>query len=180
MKVIAIGGAPGSGKSTLVKRIMAERQVDQTNFTEVQLVPYHYNKNLMVLGRYDGEGYAQGTDRMSMAVQPKAIDFLNTLKLHNRTLIFEGDRLFNSSFLEYCVENHDTTILVLKTTKAVQASRFIERGSEQNETWLRGRESKVNNIIGNMVLMPYTYIMNNDTVDDQNKVLKFIEERLGT
>lgn len=176
-KIIAIGGSPGSGKSSLVKRIMEEQSVTETNFDEYPLVPYHYGNSLIVLGRYDGEGYAQGTDRMSMAVQPKAIDFLTKLKDHERTILFEGDRLFNSSFLEHCVENHETQIVVLKTSQDQRVLRYAKRGSEQNEKWLQGRESKISNILSNMSLIFNTEIFNNEDIADQDRVVRHIYEK---
>jgi hypothetical protein len=45
------------------------------------------------------------------------------------------------------------TILVLKVRAAVQIERFRERGSDQNQTWLRGRRSKVKNIEDNFNLL---------------------------
>ena len=177
MNIIAIGGAPGTGKSSIVKRLMDEQKIDKTNFNEFPLVPYHYNNNFVVFGRYDGEGYAQGTDRMSMAVQPKVIEFLNTLKSNGRTIVFEGDRLFNSSFLEHCTDNYSTNIIVLKASQDGRAQRFAKRGSEQNEKWLKGRESKIENILSNMILMPFTEIFQNEDLTDQDKIMKFIYER---
>ena len=52
MKVIAIGGDPGSGKSTLMKRLI-EYYTPTKKYNEFKLVPYLQNNNLYILGKYD-------------------------------------------------------------------------------------------------------------------------------
>jgi uridine kinase len=151
MKVIAIGGEPGAGKSTLMKRII-ENFKAEPKYNSYKLVPYLLSNNVYILGKYEEGQTFSGTDRMSMAVQPEAIKFLKTLP-SNSVVLFEGDRLFTASFLEHCNENYDTQIIYLKTTKDVRTERYKERGSNQDETWLRGRESKIANILTNMTLM---------------------------
>jgi len=172
MKVIAIGGEPGAGKSTLMKRFIEEiRAVPKYN--EYKLVPYLQYFEIFILGKYEEGEVFSGTDRMSMAVQPEAVKFLAWLP-ENAIVLFEGDRLFNNSFLEHCNENYDTKIIYLKTTKDVRTERYKDRGSNQNETWLRGRESKINNILTNMTLMFITETFENNTLDQQNEVYERI------
>ena len=78
MKVIAIGGEPGTGKTTLMWKLI-EQLKPEPKFSEFKLVPYHQKDNVYILGKYEeGETFA-GTDRMSMSVQPEAIKFLATL-----------------------------------------------------------------------------------------------------
>jgi hypothetical protein len=151
MKVIAIGGEPGSGKTTLMKRVVEHYNM-QPKYDEYKLVPYLQNQNIYVLGKYEEAQVFAGTDRMSMAVQPEAIKFLATLP-ENSIVLYEGDRLFTASFLENCVNKYDTRIVYLSTEKTVRQERYKERGSSQDETWLRGRESKIANILTNFTLM---------------------------
>jgi molybdopterin-guanine dinucleotide biosynthesis protein len=94
MQVIAIGGEPGSGKTTLMKRLVEHFKV-QPHYTEVKLVPYLQNGNIYVLGKYEDDQVFAGTDRMSMAVQPEAIKFLATLPADS-VVLYEGDRLFTA------------------------------------------------------------------------------------
>ena len=180
MKIIAIGGEPGAGKSTLMKNIMFAYHFDQC-FDKFKLVPYHHstdqNKNIYILGKYEEGETFSGTDRMSMAVQPEAIKFLASLD-SNAVVLFEGDRLFTSSFLEHCVDNYDTEIVYLKTDKNIREERYKERGSAQNETWLQGRETKISNILGNMSLMFNTVKYKNNNKDDQKKIVAYISSRL--
>ena len=130
MQVIAIGGEPGSGKSTLMKKIISHYQMDP-KYNEWKLVPYLQKNNIFILGKYEEGEVFSGTDKMSMAVQPEAVKFLASLPA-NSVLLYEGDRLFNSSFLEHCVEKYNTNILYLATEKDVRNERYKERGSVQN------------------------------------------------
>ena len=172
MKVIAIGGEPGAGKSTLMKRVIEHFQMEP-KYDAYKLVPYLLKDNIYILGKYEEGQTFSGTDRMSMAVQPEAIKFLKTLP-SNSVVLYEGDRLFTASFLEHCNENYDTQIIYLKTNKEVRTERYKERGSNQDETWLRGRESKIANILTNMTLMFITETFENNNLEQQTAVYERI------
>lgn len=177
MKVIAIFGEPGSGKSTLMKRIMDELQVSRDVHNDVKLVPYHKNGNLYILGKYEeGETFG-GTDKMSMAVQPEAVKFLASRGATD-VVLFEGDRLCTASFLEECVDKYDTSIVYLRTNKETRTERYAERGSNQDETWLRGRESKISNIRSNFVLQMEITEFDNENLEDQSKIVEFIKSKI--
>lgn len=172
MKVIAIGGEPGSGKTTLMKRIIENYKLEP-KYDSVKLVPYLQKENIYVLGKYEEGQVFAGTDRMSMAVQPEAIKFLATLP-KDAVLLYEGDRLFTASFLESCVDNYDTTIVYLSTNKEIRTERYKERGSDQNETWLQGRETKIGNILTNFVLMFHITKFANNNLEEQERVFEAI------
>lgn len=176
MRVIAIGGEPGSGKSTLMKKIIEVFEVEP-KYEEFKLVPYLQKDNIYILGKYEEGEVFSGTDRMSMAVQPEAIKFLATLPA-NAIVLYEGDRLFTASFLEHCLENYELDIIYLSTDKSVRQERYKERGSEQNETWLQGRETKIANILTNMVLMFNVSSYPNNNMDDQKHVLDSIVNKM--
>lgn len=174
MKVIAIGGEPGAGKSTLMKEIL-DQYSWKIEYDKVKLVPYLTNTDgVYVLGKYFEEGQTfSGTDRMSMAVQPEAIKFLATLD-KDSVVLYEGDRLFTASFLEHCVENYDLEIIYLETDKTIREERYKERGSNQNETWLQGRVTKIANILSNMTLMFNVTKFKNNNKEDQKIVVDHI------
>ena len=172
MKIIAIGGEPGAGKTTLMKRLIGHLSV-QPEYDAYKLVPYLRKDNVYILGKYEeGETFA-GTDRMSMAVQPEAVKFLASLP-SDSVVLYEGDRLFNSSFLEHCNDNYDLHIIYLKTDKSVREDRYKERGSNQNETWLQGRETKVANILTNMTLLFVIESFDNNTLENQKDIFENI------
>lgn len=176
MKIIAIGGEPGSGKTTLIKEVLSTRDWTK-KYDAFKLVPYLQYENRFVLGKYDEGEVFSGTDRMSMAVQPEAIKFLASLDPAS-IVVYEGDRLFTASFLEHCVDNYDCEIVYLETDKATRAERYKERGSNQNETWLQGRETKISNIMSNMALMFNTVRFKNNNINEQKKVVEYIVNQL--
>jgi uridine kinase len=177
MKVFAIGGEPGSGKTTLMKQIIQNFNLEP-KYDSYKLVPYLQKDNIYVLGKYEEGEVFSGTDRMSMAVQPEAIKFLATLP-SDSIVLYEGDRLFTASFLEDCLEKYDLKIIYLSTDKSVRTKRYKERGSNQNETWLQGRETKISNIMTNMNLMFSTFKYPNNTVEDQKHILDAIYNMVG-
>ena len=172
MKVIAIGGNPGSGKSTLMKRLI-DYYTPVKKYEEFKLVPYLQNNNIYILGKYDEGEVFSGTDRMSMAVQPEAIKFLASLS-EDSIVLYEGDRLFTASFLENCAEKYDLKIIHLRTESYVREERYKQRGSDQNVTWLLGRESKINNILSNMLLMFFIDSFDNNDHFEQEIVFQNI------
>lgn len=176
MKVIAIGGEPGSGKTTLMKEVLAAKEWTK-KYDAFKLVPYLQHENCYILGKYDEGEVFSGTDRMSMAVQPEAIKFLASLSPES-IVVYEGDRLFTASFLEHCVDNYDCEIVYLETDKSTRAERYKERGSNQNETWLQGRETKISNIMSNMALMFNTVKFKNNNKDDQKIIVEYISKQL--
>lgn len=178
MHVIAIGGEPGAGKSTLMKRLI-DHYKPTPKYDAVKLVPYLQAGNLYILGKYEEGEVFSGTDRMSMAVQPEAVKFLASLP-EDAVVMYEGDRLFNSSFLEHCYAKYSLNIFYLGTEAEVRKQRYKDRGSEQNETWLRGRETKVANILSNMDLMWVTEKYRNNTLEEQtvifDEIVKAVNE----
>ena len=82
--------------------------------------------------------------------------------------------MFTSSFLADCVDKYETTIIYLSTDKSVRQERYKERGSNQDETWLRGRESKIANIMTNMALMFNTEKFANNNKNEQEIVYDYI------
>ena len=138
---------------------------------------YYEELDLYILGKYQvGETFA-GTDRLSMAVQPEMQKWIQT---HNCNILFEGDRIFNQSFLEFAMGLPDTELQViyLKAPKDILEQRYKDRGSDQSEQFLRGRETKYSNLLSNFELMPYITEFSNTNLEEQGKVLAFLESNL--
>lgn len=143
-KLIAIIGMPGTGKTTVMRKWMESRQWKAER--PIDLLDSHVSEDgIRVLGKYEeGETFA-GTDRLSMAVQPKAIEFLTSTK--DDVIIFEGDRLSSINFLREAVkQGHKLDIIHLHVSDEERERRYAERGSEQDEKFISGRRTKVANI----------------------------------
>ena len=76
MKCVAIGGEPATGKTTLVKEILKDQQMQDYKFG---LLRGHLleSLNLLVLGIYNNDTFC-GTDKLSMAVNSHFLKFLHS------------------------------------------------------------------------------------------------------
>lgn len=176
-KLIAVGGQPGTGKTTLFRKFMEDKKWIEVEPAKLVSAMYNEELDLYILGKYqEGETFA-GTDRLSMAVQPNLQEWIKT---HNCNILFEGDRVFNQSFLEYAMglPNTDLQVVYLKVPQTMLEQRYKDRGSDQSEQFLRGRETKYSNLLSNFELMPYITEFNNTNLDEQGQVLSFLEKQL--
>lgn len=177
-KIIAVGGQPGTGKTTLFRKYMEGKDWIVGEPAKLVSASYNVERDLYILGKYEeGETFA-GTDRLSMAVQPPLQEWIAS---HNCNILFEGDRVFNQSFLEFCMglPNTDLKVVYLKAPKDLLEQRYKDRGSEQSDQFLRGRETKYSNLLSNFELMPYITEFSNTNLEEQTKVLAFLDQHLG-
>ena len=109
-KLIAVGGQPGTGKTTLFRKFMEGKTWIEVEPAKLVSAMYNVEMDLYILGKYqEGETFA-GTDRLSMAVQPELQKWIQT---HNCNILFEGDRVFNQSFLEFAMGLPNTDLQVI-------------------------------------------------------------------
>jgi len=177
MKVIMIAGYPGSGKSTIMRGVIDKLvQAGQVfKDTAKGSVTYMSSKNFIILGSYKPDEKFPGTDRYPMNVQPKAEEFmLEACKMTpNKTVLLEGDRLFNDKFikfLRYKPDEFDLVLCLVHAQDSLVESRRAER-SEQNPTWLKGRKSKVDRIA---LIYPFTHQLQNNTIKQQKESIEII------
>jgi broad-specificity NMP kinase len=79
-KVIAVGGQPGTGKTTLFRKFIDNYEWRTSEPKKLLNALYCEEIDTYILGKYeDGETFA-GTDRLSMAVQPVAQEFVRETK----------------------------------------------------------------------------------------------------
>jgi dephospho-CoA kinase len=174
MKALAIIGVPGTGKTTLVKEFIKRSSDDWEIVNPAPQVFSTYSKkmNLHVLGKYEeGEIYA-GTDKLGLSCQPHIQKWLSELEETN--VLLEGDRLSNGSFFDFLIEKtkENTEIYVLETSKEELIQRYLKRGSNQSTTFIKGRETKVSNISGNITYMDIIKRYNHMSESDLEIILK--------
>ena len=148
--IVAIGGEPAVGKTTLMRNFLSNYS-PWLQFKFKKLYG-HYNKelHLVILGVYSAKEVFSGTDRLSMAVQPDFEEFIDrnnkNWQKHNSSynILFEGDRLFNLKTIKK-VENCMNLKVYLLESKHVD-SRHKDRNDNQSEKFIKGRQTKINNI----------------------------------
>jgi hypothetical protein len=186
VRVIAMGGEPATGKTTLMFKLISMADDWVTSKPE-KLLDAMYSKklNLYILGKYVNDGNVfQGTDRLSMAVQPDATAFFSNLAYesnadgHSVNVIFEGDRLFNGKMLDRLSElfPNDFKILILTVKDSTLDQRHIDRKDDQDDKFKNSRKTKISNIMGSLTLMDYIETMVNENLDDQSKIIDHIRK----
>lgn len=143
MKVIYLIGMPGTGKSTVMKEFMATQSGEWKMDRPIDLLDTHINGKIRILGKYEEGETFSGTDRLSMAVAPKAIEWISTQP--DELIVGEGDRLNNAGFFEACGDN--LTIIHLTVSDEERERRYKERGSDQSEKFIQTTRTKCANII---------------------------------
>jgi hypothetical protein len=155
MKIIGIGGEPATGKTSLtielIKKLSHGIKPQRKKLKSCKFTIYD-SARLIVLGVYDDKQTFGGTDRLSMAVQPDAkaliIKLLGDEYYQDFTILFEGDRLFNLSFINWLKSVTPNLILsVLTTDNQTLHQRHINRRDSQSSSWLNGRKTKITRIL---------------------------------
>ena len=178
VRVIAMGGEPATGKTTLMFKLIS--MADDWRIVKPQKLldaMYSEKLNLYILGKYEtGDNVFQGTDRLSMAVQPDAIAFFESLE--NSNVIFEGDRLFNGKMLDRLSElfPNDFKVLILTASHNTKEQRHVDRKDDQDDKFKNSRATKISNIMGSLTLMDYIETMVNENLDDQTKIIDNIKK----
>jgi hypothetical protein len=182
--IIAIGGEPATGKSTLMKQWMKDYTWDDVKCTDLLYGMHCQELNTIVLGKdyFNEEQMFCGTDRLSMAVQPKAIEWFKTsYKPSGVNIVFEGDRLFSASFLgEMASQGHDIRIIYIKADQSTLDERHVSRNDNQDDKFLKSRKTKLSNILSNFELMPYIEEFTNNTIEDQSVLVELILKELNS
>jgi len=180
-KLLAIIGAPGTGKTTLMRAWMATREWSEDR--PVDLLDTHVSGDIRLLGKYKNDDVFGGTDKLSMAVQPKAVEYLENA---SPVTVFEGDRLTSIKFFDAAKsKGFDIKIIQLTVPDTVREERYKERGSEQNETWLNGRMTKVKNVSdafsGNPLFdePSLVEVCEHSTPDDTKSIVQKMENFIG-
>lgn len=173
-KIVAIGGVPGTGKTLLVRELM-KQYGEWFPETVANLVQTESNskRKLRILGRYEEGNTFAGTDRLSMAVQPMALEWI---KAYDENVLFEGDRLFNGSFLNSLASlpNTELFIIYLTAPEPILQERYRQRGSNQSDQFIKGRETKYARLKQEMSLRKFSREFPHKSPEDTQKIISVI------
>jgi hypothetical protein len=156
LKVVLIAGEPATGKTTLARGVLSElgfgapfkfgkvvgtcHEVGGGSSSQLRSI------RVYVLGIYgSGEGF-WGTDRLSMAVLPEIKTWLATLRDED-SVFMEGDRVTSKTFVEHLRTTYDFFGAVLTVSQKTLTQRRNARGNKQSEVFLKGRRTKINNLV---------------------------------
>lgn len=166
-RIIAVGGEPASGKSTLMKRMIKEYMPLKTFTYGLVRGLYSKQNDTYFIGIYDNSVFC-GTDKLSMAVQPDFIKLLN--RKPKATFVFEGDRLFNQSLFD----QKQCEIFVLEVSEETLQARHEQRQDNQTDKFKKAKHTKIKNIKENNAVT----ILPNNTLEESetcfNTILKAI------
>lgn len=154
-------GVPGSGKTTLMRQKLEKlRSVETDEFVKEGFVTYHKfpQQKVIVMGRYD-EGTFSGTDTWSKAAPPKFRQWLidNAETYQKWEILSEGERLSNNPTLEAMFATGDMELFLLDTPVDELERRRKARNNTQNESWMKGMETRIRNLCNKF---PHTVITN--------------------
>lgn len=182
-KCIAIGGIPGTGKSTIIKNLLEMHK----NIGVVDIEPLTPAKTLdglklgvnhFIVGKYapyyETDETFPGTDRLSMSVQPVFLKFARETDMN---IVFEGDRLFTGSCLEELEEifGENLKIVILTAEDEVLQERYKKRGSDQPAKFINSRKTKVTNITSNFSLMDNIEYIDTTNISQEEVFQQFME-----
>lgn len=140
MDAMYVIGEPGVGKSTFVKHLTAG-------------LPYEDGTSPFAFRRYDCGVWElgarrpdfPGTDALGMSVQPTVEEFLTGMR--PKMLLAEGDRLGNAKFFDFLLRTgYNLHVVAIVGPEVARIQRSL-RGSEQNDSWLKGRQTKVRKLM---------------------------------
>jgi ribose 1,5-bisphosphokinase PhnN len=136
-------GPPGVGKTTAVERAWPWLGGQQHVDAGVWLMSR--TEGVVEIGRHrDRYG---GSDALAMNVGPAACFYVRCGREHERLLV-EGDRLAYRGFLQAAIEGgYAVTLIVLHAEPVTLAKRRADRGSDQSQSWIAGRVTKIRHLI---------------------------------
>lgn len=182
MKVIVVGGYPGSGKSTIMRGVISELEQEGHRFQlqKKGIISWMESDKIILLGSYLPDETFPGTDRFPMNVQPEAYKTFLEWKSSksNKTIVFEGDRLFNEKMLLFLNENGFNVVLCIVFMARNLLEERRNQRSEQNASWRKGRETKVDRIA--MVHPVHHHLQNSTKEEQEQSISELVQEINGT
>jgi hypothetical protein len=142
---------PGTGKTTLMwSKIRKLREVEKEEIVKEGYVRYHRfdQQKTIVFGVYEEGAVFAGLDRLAKTAPPKFRDWIsaNKDKYKDWQLLSEGERFSNVPTLDHLFEHCDMNLVLLQVSPEELQKRRAARNNTQNEKWLQGMQTRINNL----------------------------------
>lgn len=154
MKVVIVSGEPATGKTTLAQEVVKKLGFGFPFKEGLVSGTYHRGFGTYVIGEYGpGPGF-WGTDKLSMAALPQIKSWLaEKADVEPGSFVFmEGDRVTSASFISEIRALYDVEVLVLTAGLGTLNKRHAARKDDQSESFLKGRRTKINNLVNTMLV----------------------------
>jgi ABC-type cobalamin/Fe3+-siderophores transport system ATPase subunit len=177
--LVYVIGYPGCGKTTAMQKAIGMDNVLEQD-TLLQKKPFAhtvYPSGIVELGR-QRDTYG-GTDSLALNVQPAVVKWLRDIDAP--VVVGEGDRLANYKFFNsVALMGRSLAIVHIKCGELTARKRAWERGSRFNESWLKGRISKVDSLVQTCQQINVLHTLDgNANIDDVAQGLSDIIEGLN-
>lgn len=176
--VLAIGGPPASGKTSIMKQVFDLTDDWSDRVQPIKLLDGYYSKqlNTWILGVYeDSIGTFQGTDKLSKSVPPQLVKFISDNANKPVNILFEGANVVTSKTLGEIIDCDVNFILMrLMVANSLKQSRHKTRGDKQNEQFKKAKETQIENVANNPKIFDSVVGVRNENSSDQEKILKMI------
>ena len=169
-------GAPGAGKTTLVRAMLdlldprGERYLHPK--PKLTIAP-----RFIAAGHYTGSTF-DGADTVPYNGKRALLDHLWGSRILRDLLLFDGDRFSDKAVWDEVAARGDVAtvwVLNLQASASLLAERRAQRGSNQNESWMRGRETKARRFAADRAGLTTTVIADDPAELDARLILKRLQ-----
>ena len=176
--VLAIGGPPASGKTTLVKHIFNLANDWTTLVQPIKLLGGYYSRklNTWIFGVYeDSVGTFQGTDKLSKAVPTQLVKFIRENSDRPLNILFEGANVVTRKTLGEIIDcDVNFALLRLMVAKTLKERRHQARRDNQRDQFKMAKETQIENVASDPKIFDFVVEVRNENANEQASILKMI------